>query len=158
MRSWLPALMIGLASCTALGVESAPVVSAVTLRAQIEARTAAFSRAIVEASAAGWSAESVSRIAAFYADDTIVFPPRGDPIRGAAAITAYWTRSPDRRILVHSAIADRIDVSGNLATEYGRLRTVSQVAGSDPVEGSATYVSVWRRVDGRWRKGLDTWW
>ena len=151
--------IVALGACSVpSGPSGSPVASAVSSQAEIAATTAAFSQAIVEASASGWTDATVSRVASFYTEDTVVFPPRGQPIRGAAAIRSYWARSPERRILSHSAVAERIDVSGDLATEYGQLRILSQVASAAPVEGRATYISIWRRVGGRWRKGLDTWW
>ena len=159
MRWLLIGLILGLSGGSASALHSSPAgATAETAQADIAARTSEFSRSIVEASAAGWTPESVAKVASFYTADTVVFPPRGEPIRGAEAITAYWTRSPDRRILSHSAVAERIDVSGDLATEYGQLRLVSQIGTNAPVEGKATYISIWRRVDGQWLKGMDTWW
>ena len=124
---------------------------------ELRARTADFSRAIVEASSKGWSPESVARIADFYAIDAVVFPPRGEPLRGRQAQAAYWS-SRDRQFLTHSAIADRIDVSGDLATEWGTLTITTKQGVATPVEGKATYISIWTRRDGVWRKQMDTWW
>jgi ketosteroid isomerase-like protein len=124
---------------------------------QLRARTADFSRAIVEASSKGWSPDSVARITDFYAIDTVVFPPRGEPLRGRQAQVTYWG-SRDREFLKHSAIADRIDVSGDLATEWGTLTVTTKKGDAAPVEGKATYVSIWTRRDGVWRKQMDTWW
>ena len=126
---------------------------------EIRERTNAFSAAIMKASASGWQAAEVSAIADFYDEQTVVFPPRGDPLRGRSALQAYWTRSADRKILEHQAVAERIDVSGQLATEHGRLRTIVQIGNGAMTRDSATYVSYWRRgEDGQWRKRLDTWW
>jgi ketosteroid isomerase-like protein len=126
--------------------------------AGLNARTAAFSRAIIDASASGWSSEAVARVADFYTDDTVVFPPRADPVRGKQAITDYWRRTPDRRILAHRVVAERIDVSGDLGTEYGRLIITAQRGDDEPVEATATYISIWKRDSGIWRKQMDTWW
>ena len=125
---------------------------------EILARTRAFSQAIVEASGSGWSPEAVARIADFYADDTVVFPPRGEPMRGRVALANYWSRPAERRMLAHSAIAERVDVSGDLATEWGTLATTTQQGSATPVQGKATYISIWTRRDGVWRKQMDTWW
>jgi ketosteroid isomerase-like protein len=133
-------------------------VDAAPAQEDLRARTAAFSRAIVDASKAGWSAEAVDRIADFYATDTVVFPPRGEPLRGRPALTSYWTRSPERRILSHWAVAERIDVSDSLATEWGTLTIISQQGDGAPVRGTATYISIWLREEGVWRKQMDTWW
>lgn len=125
---------------------------------EISDRTAAFSRAIVDASSLGWPAEAVARIADFYAADTVVFPPRSEPLRGRAALATHWSRSSDRRILWHSAVAERIDVSDDLATEWGTLSIKSQQGEAAPMQAQMTYVSIWVREDGLWRKQMDTWW
>ncbi len=124
----------------------------------IRARTADFSRAIVDASRNGWSPESAARVADFYAVDTVVFPPRGEPLRGRPALESHWQRSPDKRILSHAAIAERIDVSDNLATEWGTLTITSQQGAATSVQSTETYISIWTRQDGVWRKQMDSWW
>ena len=132
---------------------------AATLRKEILDRTAAFSQAVLSASASGWSASRVAVLAEFYDDETIVFPPRGTTLRGRESMRSYWTRPSERRILEHSAVAERVDATHELATEYGKLRITYQVEGKPPAKDSATYVSYWRRGgDGVWRKQLDTWW
>jgi ketosteroid isomerase-like protein len=146
-----------LSACTAIKSEPQAASHSVA-EAEILARTKQFSQAIVEASGSGWSPPSVARIADFYADDTVVFPPRGEPMRGRAALGTYWSRPAERRMLAHSAVAERVDVSGDLATEWGTLATTTQQDGAKPVEGKATYISIWTRRNGVWRKQMDTWW
>src|SRR5688572_13934749 len=138
MRSvWLAPLLGLVGACSSSSVrQEMETPASVSAEAEIATTTAAFSQAIVEASKGGWTEEGVSRVVSFYTEDTVVFPPRGDPIRGERAIRAYWTRSPERRIISHSAVAERIHVSGDLATEHGQLRIVSQAGGSAPAEGN----------------------
>ena len=132
---------------------------AATLKKEILERTSAFSKAVLSASASGWSAAQVAALAEFYDDETIVFPPRAATLRGRESLRSYWTRPAERRILEHSAIAERVDATNELATEYGKLRITYQVAEDPPARDSATYISYWRRGgDGLWRKQLDTWW
>lgn len=69
----------------------------------------------------------------------------------------YWA-SRDRQFLTHTAIADRIDVSGDLAAEWGMLTITTKKGTNAPVEGKATYVSIWTKRDGVWRNQMDTWW
>ena len=95
----------------------------------------------------------------FYTDDAILFPPKGEPIRGRDAIRAYWSRTSERRIMEHSIQTERADLSGDLLAEHGRFSLASQSGGSAPERGSANFISVWRRgADGIWRKHLDSWW
>lgn len=153
----LVAVAVGISGCAA--TRSAPAsVSEATMQDELRSRTAAFSRAIVEASASGWSPQAVARIADFYAEDTVVFPPRGEAMRGRAVQVTHWTRPPQRQILAHSAVAERIDVSGDLATEWGTLNVTFKEGDAAPVESTSTYISVWTRRDGVWRKQMDSWW
>ena len=154
------ALLVAFGSLGPSVAQTSEAAAASHARAQDElrARTAEFSRAIVAASAGGWSSDAVARIADFYAEDTVVFPPRGEPLRGRPALTTYWSRTPDRRILTHAAVAERIDVDGDLATEWGRLSITSQQGDAAPAQGHATYISIWTRENGVWRKQMDTWW
>ena len=124
---------------------------------ELRARTADFSKAIVEASGKGWSPDSVARIADFYAVDAVVFPPRGEPLRGRQAQVTFWS-SRERHFLTHTATPERIDVSGDLATEWGTLIMKTKQGAAAAVEGKASYISVWTRRDGVWRKQMDTWW
>jgi ketosteroid isomerase-like protein len=144
-------------ACTAFKSEP-QVASRTVAEAEILARTKQFSQAIVEASRSGWSRQTVARVADFYADDMVVFPPRGEPMRGRAALAKYWSRPAERRMLAHSAIAERVDVSGDLATEWGTLATTTQQGSAAPLQGKATYISIWTRRGGVWRKQMDTWW
>ena len=135
-----------------------PATSA-ALESEILERTRDFSQAVVRASASGWSSKEVATLADFYSEETVVFPPRGPALRGRGALRTYWTRSPDRRILEHAAIPERLDVSYAVAAEHGKLRITLQVGSGASIRDSATYVSHWRRGgDGIWRKQLDTWW
>lgn len=162
MRTWAG---MGLLVCAAASVDACTLIksepqvaSRSEAEAEILARTKQFSRAIVEASGSRWSPHTVARIADFYADDTVVFPPRGDPMRGRAALAAYWSRPAERRMLAHSATAERVDVSADLATEWGTLAITTQQGSAAPVQSKANYISIWTRRGGVWRKQMDTWW
>ena len=54
-----------------------------------------FSQAVVRANASGWAAKEVESLVDFYTDDAILFPPKGEPVRGRDAIRAYWSRTPN---------------------------------------------------------------
>ena len=153
----LVAVAGGISCCSA--TRNAPaLISEARVQDELRSRTAAFSRAIVEASASGWPPHAVARIADFYADDTVVFPPRGETMRGRATQVTHWTRPSQRQILAHSAVAERIDVSGDLATEWGTLSVTFKEGDAAPVETTSRYISIWTRRDGVWRKQMDTWW
>jgi uncharacterized protein (TIGR02246 family) len=122
------------------------------------ARGLEFSSAVVRASASAWAKTEVEALVNIYTDDAILFPPKGEPIKGREAIRAFWTRTADRRILEHSIKTERADMSGDLLTEHGRFTAVFQSGGNTPERSSANFISVWKRgADGIWRKHLDCW-
>lgn len=92
-----------------------------------------FSQAVVRASESGWAASEVASLVDIYTEDAIMFPPKGEPIKGRDAIREYWSRTPDRRILEHSIQVERADMSGDLLAEHGRFSITSQ-AGENPPE------------------------
>jgi uncharacterized protein (TIGR02246 family) len=140
-------------------VESQPELNASASIAEIEARTVAFSSAVVGASAAGWADSAVAVLADFYTQEAVVFPPRGDPLRGRDALRRYWTRAPEQKILTHVVTPERIEVDRSLATEHGWFKLTFQRGEALPTLDSARYVSIWiRGTDGSWRKHLDNWW
>lgn len=148
------ALVVSACSSTGNGHLAAP-----GGRGEIEQLAIRFSEAVVRASSSGWAPAEVEALAALYSEDAIVFPPRGEPIKGRTAVRAYWTRSPDRRILSHKVFPARVDVDHVLATEYGHFEMTSVVGDAQPAEGRANYISVWKRDQaGNWRKQLDSWW
>ena len=118
-----------------------------------------FSNAVTSASASGWAPVEVDRLVNLYTEDAILFPPKGEPIRGHDAIRAFWTRTPDRQLLEHTIETERADISGDLLVEHGRFSIVSRSGQNPPERGTARFISSWKRgPDGTWRKSLDSWW
>lgn len=118
-----------------------------------------FSRAVVEASRSQWAAKEVEALVTLYTEDAILFPPKGDPIRGRDAIRTYWSRTPARRISEHSIQTERVDMSGDLLVEHGKFSLTFQSGDKAPESGTSNFISAYRRGhDGVWRKHLDSWW
>ncbi len=155
------------AVCTALGVLGCGSLTRTSRMTEPNADAAtvlndvgpSFSRALLAASSSGWAADRVEILVGLYSQDAILFPPKGDPIEGQAAIRRYWSRTPDRRILAHSIVVDSSEMSGNLLIEHGRFTQTRQISDKPPETVTVTYISAWRRdLDGVWRKRLDSWW
>jgi ketosteroid isomerase-like protein len=126
---------------------------------EITKRARAFSAAVVRASESGWADDEVRTLADFYTEDAVIFPPREETRRGRAAVRQYWTRSPGRKVLAHAIEVERMDISGDLAADYGTFEGTWKTDEQPQVTGTANYISVWRRdEDGVWRKHIDTWW
>jgi ketosteroid isomerase-like protein len=128
-------------------------------REEINELAIRFSEAVVRASSSGWARDEVEALVALYSEEAILFPPRGEPIKGRDAVRAYWTRTPDRRIISHRIFPAGVEVDRVLATEYGHFEITFVVGDGQPTEGRANYISVWTRDRaGNWRKHLDSWW
>ncbi|HVF46136.1 MAG TPA: DUF4440 domain-containing protein [Pyrinomonadaceae bacterium] len=118
-----------------------------------------FSRAVVRASASGWAEKEVAELTAIYTNDAILFPPKGDPIKGSDAVRRYWTRPSPNRILQHDVKTEWAQMSGDLLVEHGHFTLTHQTVNNRAASGSAKFICVWKRgVDGIGRKSLDSWW
>jgi ketosteroid isomerase-like protein len=159
---FIAGLLIVVPACSTTGARSAvtyPNLRASADEVEITMRARAFSAAVVRASESGWADDEVGMLSEFYTEEAVIFPPREEARRGRAAVKRYWTRSPDRKILDHVIEVERMDISGNLAADYGTLTATWKTGEQPGVQGTLTYLSVWRRdEDGIWRKHIDTWW
>lgn len=112
---------------------------------------AAFSRALEAGDAAAMAAQ--------YTDDATLIPPNGRLIDGRDAIQEFWTpRNPDFQTLRHELTTNRLEVSGDVATEVGTWFQRAQLGDGEPTESSGRYLVVWRRQpDGEWKMQFDSW-
>lgn len=96
-------------------------------------------------------------VAAFYAEDAIVFPPESDMVKGRAEIQGVWKHALDTGI--KSLEFEVVDVvsSGNLAAETGIATLHVQAIGSQESTVKVKYVVVWKKVGGSWKLYRDIW-
>ena len=92
-------------------------------------------------------------VAKFYADDARLIGPRGQEVRGRAAIDAYWigVRNPKSWRL------EAFDIGGSLdeAYQFGRSTLVQENSTGDRTSVT-DFVVIWKRgSDGRWKIALD---
>ena len=96
---------------------------------------------------------------ALYTSDGVILPPGRPAMRGAAALTEFWTLRPGVRVLEHRATADSIVVVGSsVAYDWGTYRVRTQDAAGASRETGGKYVIVWRETaPGTWRMHVDMW-
>lgn len=118
---------------------------------RLHLKAAAFSRALEDRDAEGMAAQ--------YTDDATLIPPNGRLVTGRDAILEFWTpASSDFRTLEHRLTTDRLEVSGDVASEVGTWFQRGQFRDEEPTESSGRYLVVWRRqVDGEWKMQFDAW-
>jgi uncharacterized protein (TIGR02246 family) len=97
--------------------------------------------------------------AAMFADDGVSYHDGQEPLVGAAAIRAWEARSvTNHPKAVITSTTDRIQISasGDLAvqTGEGRLTNLGE-NGEDRKVHRQRFVTVWKKVDGRWKVAHD---
>jgi ketosteroid isomerase-like protein len=119
--------------------------SADTLKAEIEAVNREMEIA--------FGRKDLLAVAKFYADDARLIGPRGQEVRGRAAIDAYWVnvRNPKSWRL------EAFDIGGSAteAFQFGRSTLVQENAAGDRTSVT-DFVVIWKRgLDGMWKIALD---
>lgn len=102
---------------------------------------------------AAFNRKDMLAVASYYVDDARLVGPRGQEIRGRAAIDAYWlgVRGPKSWRL------EAFDIGGSRdeAYQYGRSTLVQEGTAGDRTS-VADFVVIWKRgSDGRLRMALD---
>lgn len=117
--------------------------------AAIEANAEPF---IASLTSGNWAA-----LVAHYAEDAVLYPPDREPVRGRAAIEAYFSEFPP----VLELLADVELIDGSDDTAYLRGSSVLSFAADDggaPVKEKLKFVEVHRKQpDGRWLMVVDIW-
>jgi uncharacterized protein (TIGR02246 family) len=95
----------------------------------------------------------VAGVAALFADDGISYSANLEPAIGPAAIQETLVKSREKYPeLVVNWITDRVEIaaSGDLAVEYGSYSMTDQGQ-----EDHGKYVTVYRKVNGKWKVAAD---
>ncbi|MDP9278774.1 MAG: DUF4440 domain-containing protein, partial [Gemmatimonadota bacterium] len=101
------------------------------------------------------AAQNVDAIVALHTPDAVVMLSHAPLVKGSAAIRAGWSDMVKTPGLVLHWTPTRIDVaSPTVATEYG-----TYTEAYDSPQGKQTdagnYVTIWHKVNGKWRVALD---
>ncbi len=102
----------------------------------------------------------VDRVAFFWADDAIVFPPGGPAVAGRSAIREFVAKSfqtPGFSISWKTTTV-AVSRSGDIAYTAGTNRVTFSAPGGKQVTVEGKAVAVWRREkDGAWKCVIDIW-
>ncbi len=93
----------------------------------------------------------------FYTNDVVIIPGNRLMITGIEGVTRYWKTPESVKILSHKATTTKLEISGNMASDYGVYEGTSERNG---VKSSfkGQYVIVWKKgKDGQWRMAVDMW-
>ena len=94
---------------------------------------------------------------AYYTEDAVIIPGNRPMITGIEGVTRYWKLPVDTKVLSHRTISTKLEIDGNLASDYGTYEGRS-INGSDTTSFRGQYVITWRKgADGQWRMAVDMW-
>jgi ketosteroid isomerase-like protein len=117
--------------------------------ASIRAQTTAWGKAYNGGDAKG--------VAAQYADDALLLPPGAPGVKGRTAILDYFTKdiAASKAAGVVFVLPDRTDVgvSGTMGWESGTYKVTVKGA----VVETGKFLSVSRKINGKWQYIRDTW-
>jgi ketosteroid isomerase-like protein/quercetin dioxygenase-like cupin family protein len=98
--------------------------------------------------------QNVDSIMALHAPDAVVMPSNAPLVKGSTAIRSGWTdlvETPGFRL---HWIPTRIEIAGpTVATEYGTYAESYDTPGGK-VRETGNYLTIWRKVNGKWRVAL----
>lgn len=148
-------LSLALALATAVAACGPPAPPAVDLEAEGEALMQ-LSRDWSDVAATG----DIDAIVAFWADDAVLMPPGGPPVRGKAAIRAYVEAAQQVPGFAISwePLEVHVAESGDMAYMIEQNVTTVHDELGNPVVTYGKGVTVWRRqADGSWKNVVDIW-
>jgi uncharacterized protein (TIGR02246 family) len=101
------------------------------------------------------AAKNVDAIAALFAPDAVVMMSHSPLLTGTTAIRGAWTNLVNTPGLVLQWTPTKIEVaSPTVATEYGTY-TDSYDTPDGKVSDAGNYVTIWHKINGKWRVALD---
>lgn len=100
-----------------------------------------------------WAASDAARLQRLYADDGMVLPPNHLPLKGPAAILAFF-RGGFASVEVHF-FPERTVVADTLAYETGIVRDIARDTGA--VVEVCDYAITWERGADGWKICCHTW-
>ena len=144
----------GLAAIAALAVV---VATAFALAGEMDANAKALAKLDDDWSAAA-ATRDAAKVASFYTDDAVVYPPNEPVAVGKAAAQKVWAAyfaDPSYKISWKTTHAE---VNGDLGFTSGPYEDSYKGADGKLVQGKGKYLCVWKKQkDGSWKAIHDMW-
>jgi uncharacterized protein (TIGR02246 family) len=111
---------------------------------------------------ADWSkaavAKNADKVASFYADDAVVYPPNEKAAVGRTAAQKLWAAALNTPGYQLSWKTTTASVDGNLGYTAGTYQESMKGADGKTSTGHGKYLCVWRKsADGKWKAIHDMW-
>ena len=92
-----------------------------------------------------------------YLSNAKTFVTNKEIIEGRPLIKSHWTPIEGTEIIFHQFIHDEINVTGDMAYNYGQYQCSSKLSSGHKVGWTGKFLIVWKKVDNQWRIYLDSW-
>ena len=100
----------------------------------------------------------IDKLMSFYTADAAILPGNLDIIDNRDSIRGLWVLRPGLDILSHKSTSKRLEIEGDMASDYGYYEGQSVMEGKEPQNFFGKYVIVWKKeADGQWRMAVDMW-
>ena len=105
------------------------------------------------------SARDIERVASFFAEDTITFPPNSPVVSGKDATLKLWSETYANPGFAQSCELQKAAVSraGDLGYTIGTYELTVHDADGKPVTDRGRYVSIWEKHGEDWKLVVDIW-
>lgn len=104
-----------------------------------------------------WNEKNLDQVVAAYAPDAVYLPPHHQAVHGRDAIRQYLRGPLNHGVSDLAFDVTYIKQQGNLAWDVGTYHmSVPRTDGSKK-EDRGKYLTVWRRVGGKWLITADAW-
>jgi ketosteroid isomerase-like protein len=102
----------------------------------------------------GLQSQDAKMVASAFAEDGVVLPPGSGPVRGRAAVEAFWRKQFEGGFGLLDGGSYGTSASGDLAYEWGYVTISGNRVGGE----SMKYLNVLRRdAQGTWSVAFSTW-
>jgi uncharacterized protein (TIGR02246 family) len=141
-----------IATCVAV---AALAIAAVAPTARSQTKDERAIRALSDQWQRDAAAKNIDAISALFAPDAVVMMSHSPLVTGTTAIRASWSDLVNTPGLVLHWTPTKIEVaSPTVATEYGTY-TDSYDTPEGKVNDAGNYVTIWHKINGKWRVALD---
>jgi ketosteroid isomerase-like protein len=104
------------------------------------------------------AAKNIDKVASFYAEDAVVYPPNEPVLNGRAAARKSWGAMLAAPEFKMSWTTESAGVNGNLGYTAGTYEDSYKGADGKTVNEKGKYLCVWRKgADGKWQAIHDMW-
>ena len=137
--------------CVTTGLIAAVTVTRTLAAENVKAAMEASNKLFTQA----WEKKDAAGVAARYTADAELLPTGSEPVKGNAAIQAFWKAAIDAGTAATAKFTTiEAEEHGDTAIEVGQAEMLDAKGKHlDTVK----YIVIWKKIDGKWKMHRDIW-